>query len=158
MAAVVANIAKGRVNEFVRRVDGNDPANSALIVVLLKVAETNAVLQDYDDMSALLGAAGNTECDLTNYTRKTLTATDLSAPNVDDTNDRQESSIPDLVYTSAGGATNNSIVKAVICYDADTTAGTDANIIPLTIHDLTVTTDGTDLTISDPATGFYRAA
>jgi len=37
MGNIVFNIAKGKVNEYVARVDGNDPANSALVLVLLKL-------------------------------------------------------------------------------------------------------------------------
>lgn len=160
MGNIVTNQAKGRVNEYVSRVVNNDPANSALIVVLLKTTETDASLLDYDTLSALLTASGgtvNVEANFTNYARKTLTNADLVAPTVDDTGNEQWSDIPNPVYTAAGGATNNSLVKMLICYDADTTAGTDANIIVLTAHDVTATTDGNDLTFNIPATGFYGA-
>lgn len=162
MADIVFNIAKGKVNEYVARVDGNDPAASALIVVLLKTVEADATLRDYDTLSALLAAGGgtaNVEANFTNYARKTLTDTNVTAPAPDDTNDRQDASLGgSLVYAAAGGATNNSLVKLLVCYDADTAAGTDANIVPLTAHDITVTTDGTDLTISEASSAFYRAS
>lgn len=156
MANGVFNIAKGRVNEYVARVAANDPANSALIIVLLKVAEADATLEDYDDLSALLAGA-NTEADFTNYgARKALTDVDVTAPTPDDTNNWQEADLPDVTWSSAGGATNNTMVKLLVCYDADTTGGTDANIIPLTHHDWTPTTDGSDLTAV--INGFYRAS
>lgn len=160
MANGVFNIAKGRVYEFYRNVKGNSPANSAFIVVLLKATglEADDTLNNYDDLSSLLAAA-NDECDFTNYARKTLTDVELAAiPSPDDTNNRVDLDLPDLTWTSAGGAANNSIGKLLVCYDADTTGGTDANLIPVTYHDFTATTDGNDLQAVIAAAGFYRAA
>lgn len=157
MADIVFNIAKGRVNEFVKRVDANDPSTAELVMILLKVVEADATLKDYDDFATLIAAAGNTRCDFTNYADRVLTDADITAPTPDDTNDDQEAAVSDWVIAAAGGATNNSIVKLVICYDGPGT-GVDANLVPLTAHDLTVTTDGTQLTIAPSATSFFRAA
>lgn len=158
MSDGVFNVAKGRVNELMNRVANNDPTNAAIVIVLLKVAEADGALQDRADLSALLGAAGNTEADFTNYARKVLTDADVSAPSPDQANDRQDADLPDQTYTAAGGASNNTLVKAIICYDPDSTGGTDADIIPLTHHDYAVTTDGNDLLLQFAAAGFYRAA
>ena len=159
MADGVFNIAKGRVIEFYNRVESNDPAASGLIVVLLQANETEADLVDHDDLNALLGAAGNTEATFTNYARKTLTDTELAAlPAPDDTNNRYDIDLPDQTWTSAGNGTNNTLTKLVVCYDADTGAGTDANIIPLTHQDFAVTTQGTDLTAQFNASGWFRAS
>jgi len=160
MANIVFNISKGEVNAYTKRVVNNDPANSALVLVLLKTAQADATLLDYDTLDAILTAGGgtaNVEADFTNYARKVLTNTELSAPTVDDTGNEQYSDMPDQTYTSAGGATNNTLVKALVCYDNDTTGGTDANLIPLTAHDVSVTTDGNNLTLTIPANGFYGA-
>lgn len=159
MADLVFNIAKGRITELYNRVKSNDPTNSAFVVVLLKVAEADATLTDYDDLDTLLVAAGNTEADFTNYARKVLTDVDIAAlPAPDDTNNRYDLDLPDLTYTSAGGATNNTLVKAVLCYDSDTTSGTDANILPLIHYDFSATTDGSDITLQWNAAGFFRAS
>jgi hypothetical protein len=158
MANGVFNIAKGRVNGYHSRVNDNDPANSALIVVLLKVTEVDATLEDYDDLATLLAAAGNTEADFTNYARKTLTDTDIGATTVDDTNNNQRADIPDQTWTSAGGTTDNTLVKLLVCYDSDTTGGTDSNIIPLTFHDFSTTTNGNDLTAVVNANGYFSAS
>lgn len=157
MANEVFNVAKGRVNELHDRVDTNDPANSAIILVLLKVAETDATLRDYDTLAAILAGA-NTECDFTNYARKTITDTGTTASTVDDTNDRREAPMADTTWTAAGGATNNTLVKLMECYDSDTTSGTDTNIVPLAHHDFAGTTNGGDITADYPATGYFRAA
>lgn len=157
MANGVFNAALGRVNEYVARVAGNDPANAALVVVLLKAAEADATLQDYDDLAAIL-AGSNTEADFTNYARKVLTDADVSAPAPDDTNNWQAADIPDQTWTAAGGTLDNTLVKLLTCYDPDTTGGTDADIIPLTHHDFPLETDGTDLTAVVASGGFFRAS
>lgn len=159
MADFIFNVAKGRIAELHDRVDGNDPANSALIVVLLKSAglESDAVLKDYDTLDAILTAA-NDECDFTNYARKTLTDANIGASTVDSVNDRREADIPDQTWTAAGGSTNNTVGKVLICYDSDTTSGTDANIIPLVALDFNVTTNGGDVTLQINASGYFRAS
>lgn len=156
MADFVFNIAKGRVAELYNRVDSNDPTNSALVVVALVATATDAVMRDYDTLSALLGDANVAEATNTNYARKTLTDTDLAAMAPDDTNDRMDLDIPDQTWT--GVAAGDNWTDLVICYDDDTTGGTDANLIPLTLHDFAVTPDGSDITAQIAAAGFYRAS
>jgi len=147
MADVVFNIAKGRVNEYVRRVSANDPSTAVLSLVLLKTAEADATLIDYDSLSALL-AGSNTECDFTNYARQTYDDTAMSGePQVDDTADDQESSLPQKTISSAGGASNNTLAKAILCYDGLGT-NVDANMIPLCAYDASETTNGNDLVIA----------
>ena len=155
----VFNIAKGRVAELANRVNANDPTNSALIVVLLKAAEADGTLEDYDDLGALLGAAGNTEADYTgaNYARKTLTDASGITVTTDDTGNEKEVAIGDQTFAGAGGTVTNSLVKMLVCYDDDTGAGTDANIIPLVHLDISVTTDGSDLVFKQDPEGFFKA-
>jgi len=156
----VFNIAKGRGVEWYNIIDTNHHANSAFIVVLLKATglEADDVLNNHDDLSALLAAA-NDQADFTNYARKTLTDAELAAlPAPDDTNNRRDLDIPDLLWISAGGGVNNTLGKLLVCYDDDTTGGTDSNIIPWTFHDFSVTTDGTDLTAQINVAGLFRAA
>lgn len=158
MADFVFNIAKGRVAELYNRVDSNDPTNSALIIVILQTTglESDATLKDYDTLSVILAAA-NDEPTNTGYARKTLDDTVISAMTPDDTNDRMDLDIPDQTWTgvaTAGGTWS----KLLVCYDNDTTGGTDANIVPLTSHDFAVTPDGSDITAQIAAAGFYRAS
>lgn len=159
MANIAFNIGAGREVELYNRVKSNDPANSAFVVVLLKAVITgdDNTLKDFATLSALLGDAAVTECDFTNYARLTFTDTELAAlPAPDNTNNQRQFTLPNAVFTDAGGATNNTITSVVICYDPDTTAGTDANIEPLFCLDYAETTSGSTLDISFP-TNFYSA-
>jgi len=152
------NVAKGRGIEFYNRIESNDPANSAYIIVLATGAATDATLRDYETLSALLGDAGVTEATFTNYTRKTVTDAELAAfPGPDNANDRYDVTIPDQTWLQAGGVADNTLTRLFVCYDADTTAGTDANIIPVGFNDFAVTTNGGDLT-ADFGTVWYRAS
>lgn len=157
MADFVFNIAKGRVAEFYSRVKSNDPANSALVVVVLATSglETDAVLRDKDTLADLVSGTTN-EVTNTNYARKVLTDADIAALTIDDTNDRVDLDIADQTWTSVVAGDGWS--KFVVCYDSDTTGGTDANIIPLTCHDFVVTPDGSSITAQINAAGFYRAS
>lgn len=154
MPDFVYNIAKGRVAELYNRVDTNDPANSALIAIPVDVAAvTDATLRDLDTFAAIV-AAGVTERTTGGWNRKTLTDTELAALAPDDGNDRMDVDIPDLVWTAV---TAGAVTDVILCYDNDTTAGTDANLIPLTQHDFPITPDGSDVTAVVAATGFFRA-
>lgn len=159
MANFVFNIAKGRVVELYNRVESNDPTNSALVVVALLATgiESDATLADYDTLAAILAAA-NDEATNTGYARKVLTDSDLAAlPSPDDTNNWFQVDIPDQTWTGVA-ASPGAWSKILICYDNDTTAGTDSNIIPLTAHDFAVTPDGSDIVMQVDANGFFRAA
>lgn len=156
MADFVFNIAKGRVVELFNRVDTNDPANSALIVVPILAAgiESDATLADYDTLGALLAAA-NDEATGNGWNRKTLTDSDITMPAPDDTNNRYDLDIADQTWTAV---TSGTTAKLLICYDGDTTGGADTAIIPLTAHDFAVTPDGSDVVAQIAAAGFFRAS
>ena len=152
MANIVFNIAKGRVAELHDRVKNNDPANSAIILVPIETSglESDATLIDADTLAAVLAGATNEQ---TTMGRKTLTDADLAAiPAPDDANDRNERSLPTTTWTAASG---NAISKILVCYDSDTTAGTDANIVPLTMFDFVQTPSGADIQMT---TGVYFRA
>ena len=157
MADFVFNIAKGRVAELYNRVALNDPANAALVILVLATTgvETDATLKDVDTVTALVAGTTN-EVTNSGYARKTLTDADIAAFAPDDTNDRVDLDIPDQTWTAvaAGDGWND----LVVTYDSDTTGGTDANIVPLTQHDFVVTPDGSDITAQIAAAGFFRAS
>lgn len=145
MSDIVFNIAKGRVAEFFNRVDSNDPANSAIVVIPLdRGATTDATFRDLDTGAAAIAAA--TERTANGWSRKTLTDADLAAIAVDDTNDRMPATIPAVVWGSGGtGPTAGAVTDLLFCYDSDTTGGTDANLIPLVLSAFAITPDGSDV-------------
>lgn len=157
MAAWVFNISLGRAGEFYNRVKSNDPANSALIVVPLAASglEAQSVLQDADTLAAVVSGATN-EATGTGWARKTLTDSDLaSVPAPDDANDRYDFDLPDLTWTAVDDAADD-VGALVVCYDSDTTGGTDSNVVPVTFHSFSIQPDGSDVTAQ--ISGWYRAS
>ena len=147
MADQVFNICKGAFAEKVR-----DSAAAVGCLLLQNTGlEADGVLSDHDDVAALLAAA-NTECTATNYSRPSL---QTGVVTVDDTNDRVDLDVPDITFTALGNGTNNTLAKAVFYYEE---AAADASRIPISHHDLSVTTDGTDLTLQIDGAGIARAA
>jgi len=159
MANQVFNISLGRVAEFYVRVDGNDPANAAFLVILLAASgvESDAVLKDKDTFADVVSGTTN-EATNTGVNRKTLTDADIAAFAPDDTNDRVDLDISDQTWTAVANDGTGAIGDLTVNYDSDTTAGTDANVVPCTLHDFAVTPDGSDITAQIAAAGFYRAS
>ena len=146
MADFIFNIAKGAFVEKIR-----DSA-SVVLILLLKAAEADATLKDRDTVALVLAEAGNTEADFTNYARKTgLTGTIT----VDDTNDRVDVDLPDQTWSSAGGASNNTLTDLIVAYEE---SAADSGRIPLANFDFAVTTTGADVGVQFNASGFARAA
>jgi hypothetical protein len=145
VADLVFNIAKGKVAYYATL----PAANDALIVIPIEASgvEADAVIRDYDDVGTLLAAANNEQ---TTMGRKTITSVTVT---VDDTNDRVDVDIADVVWTAATG---NAISDVLIAYDPDTTGGTDSSLIPLTWHDFVITPDGSDVTAT--VANFFRAS
>lgn len=147
MADLVFNIAKGKAAYYATL----PAANDALIAIPIETSgiESDATLRDYDTLSALLAASNNEQTTMGRKTLASVTST------VDDTNDRVDADFADPTWSLATG---NAISAIVICYDPDTTGGTDADLIPLTKHDFVVTPNGGDITANVAAAGFYRAS
>lgn len=151
MADIVFNIAKGRGAELYQRVDAGDPAAARLYVIPISAgAVTDATARDVDDFAALI-TAGVTERTANGWNRKTLAAADLAALTVDDTNDRMPCDIADQSWTPTADA----VTDLVICY-ASVGSPTNAQLMPLTMHDWAITPTGAveTATFAD----FYRAS
>jgi len=144
VANIVFNIALGKVKYYAELPATND----ALIAVPIETTGivSDATMRDYDDLNTLLGGASNEQ---TTMGRKTLSGVTVT---VDDTNDRVAIDSADITWTAATG---NAISALVICYDPDTTTGTDADLIPLVKCDFAITPDGSDVTAT--VNDFYRA-
>lgn len=145
MADLIFNIAKGKAAYYA----GLPGANDALLLVPLKAAGlgTDASLRDLDTLAQVLSNA----TEQTVMGRKVITNPTVT---VDDTNDRTDCDFPDQTWTAATG---DALGAVAVCYDPDTTSGTDDNIIPLTKHDFPVTPNGSDIVAQVSASGFYRA-
>jgi hypothetical protein len=146
MANFVFNIALGRIRTYAELAQTND----AIIFVPLETTglEADATLRDYDDLATLLGGTSNEQATMG---RKSVTSAVVT---VDDTNERVDLDIADQTWV---GATGNGVSALTLNYDNDTTAGTDANIVPNTKHDFVITPDGSDVTAQIAATGYGRA-
>lgn len=151
MAALVPNIAKGKVARYADLPNAND----ALIWVLFVAAGlvSDATLLDYDNLSAALAGASD-EATFTGYAR-VIAAGVVVTP--DDTNDRQDVDV--TTDPSWAPTTGQALGKIGLFYDPDTTSGTDADLVPLFYDDfvLTTPTSGT-VTYAVNAAGFFRAA
>lgn len=142
MADFVFNIAKGAFVEKIR----DSAANCG--VLLLTAADTDDAMRDSDTVAALL-ATNATEASDASYARKTgLTGTIT----VDDTNNRVDVDLPDQTFSALDGS---AITDAVVFYEE---SASDSGRIPLTLHDFSVTPDGSDVTLQFNASGFARAS
>ncbi len=157
MGDFVFNVALGRVAEFVNRVDNSDPTNAVLVVVVINTTATDATLKDLDTLAAVLADANTAEVANTGYARIVLDQADTAALSPDDTNDRMDIDLADFAF---GAITNDDVnwTDILICYDPDSTVGTDSDIIPLTCHDFPITIDGSSVTAQLNAAGFFRAS
>ncbi len=125
MGNAVFNISKGKPSYYA----GLPAAADAIKCLLLKSSGivADGTLADYTTVAALLAGASD-EADFTNYVRKTLASITVT---VDNTNDRVDIDCADIVWTTAGGASNNTVAKLVTFYVPDTGAESDSTNIPL---------------------------
>lgn len=156
MANFVFNRGKGRGVEWAERVNANDPTNAVLVVAVLATSgiESDATLIDLDSFTALVAGTTN-EVTNSGYARKVLDQAAGITITYDDTNDRVDVFFPDQTWT--GVAAGDGWNDVVVGYDSDSTGGTDANILPHTLHDFVVTPDGSDITLDVPTAGYFRA-
>lgn len=132
--ALVFNTGLGRAVQLATQ-------GSGFLLVLLEAVEADGILRDYDTLEDLLAEAGNTELADGSYSRKTgIEGTVIT----DDANDQQSVTIPDQSFVGLDG---NAVVKALVCYAVG--AG-DANIVPISIHDVAFSPDGEDWTVVMP--------
>ena len=146
MANLVTNIGKGRFVYYA----GLPAATDSLIAVVLEATalESDDALQDYDDLAALIAGASNEQ---TTMGRKTLANPTVT---VNDTANTASIDCDDITWTAATG---NATGKLVIAY-VPSTGAADNLCIPLTLHDFSVTPDGTDITVQINAAGLATAA
>jgi hypothetical protein len=148
MAALIPNIAKGK---FARYAD-LPLAADALRWVIFTGAETDANVRDTDNLTTMIALAVD-EATFTGYSRQTATSVVVT---IDDTNDRVDVDTASPVWSPTSA---QAITRIGLFYDDDTGAGTDANLIPIFVDDMALTTAITGtLTYDLAASGFGRAA
>lgn len=146
MSDFVFNVAKGKAAYYASL----PAANDALVAVPLESSglEADATLKDYATLQTLLAGSSNEQ---TLMGRKTLASVSAT---INNTADWVDVDAADFTWIAATG---NAVGAVVICYDPDTTTGTDSDLIPLTKHDFVVTPGGADITAQVDVGGFYRA-
>lgn len=146
MANFVFNIAKGRHGHLATLPGTND----ALVAVPLETSglESDAALKDKDTLADVLAGATNEQ---TTMGRKVLTFVTSA---VDDAADTWIVDAADFSWVAASG---NTVSKIVVCYDPDTTGGTDADLIPLYAYDVSITPAG-DVNVTVNASGLAVAS
>jgi hypothetical protein len=134
---VLVNISRGRQAHYASLPAPND----ALLLVPLEAAGlvSDATMVDYDTLADVLGGTSNEQ---TAVGRKTLTNVTVT---IDDVNDWAAIDADSVTWTAPTG---NAVGAVLLVYDPDTTAGTDASVVPISKHDLIWTPDGLDFTLS----------
>lgn len=145
MSDFVFNVAAGSVIGYAKLPNAND----ALILIPLEYAglETDAVLRDKATFADVVSGATNEQ---TTVGRQTLTSVTTT---VNNTLDRVEADCANPSYATPSG---NRIGAFVLCYDPDTTTGTDADLIPLCKYGVDWTPDGNPAAVN--IADFFRAA
>ncbi len=158
MADIVINRGKGRIAEWAERVNANDPTNAVFVVDLLATSgiEADGTLRDKDSFADLVSGTTNFAIG-TGWARKVIDQTGGLTITYDDTNDRVDVDMPDQTWTAVDNAADD-VSALVTGYDADSTGGTDSNILPATKHDFVIQPDGSDVTAQIATAGFFRAS
>lgn len=147
MGTIIFNQAKGAFGYYATL----PAANDALIAIPIEATglESDSTLQDYDDIAALLAASNNEQSTMGRKTLASVTSV------VDDSGNKRTVDFADITWTAATG---NACGKLVVCYDPDTTGGTDSSLIPLFADDFAVTPAGGDVTYQVNASGIADAS
>lgn len=148
------NIAKGRVAELHDNVQFNHPPTSCFVVAALSAAglETDNVLIDKTTLANVIAGTTNLAA---NTAVQVVTNMILSSP--DDTNNWIRNDLNDVNFGVV--IAGDPWAKVVIGYNPDdTTAATNhAATIPLTLHDIAITPDGSTIIIQINTLGYFQA-
>ena len=154
MGDFIYNSALGRIREYADDAAG-DIAAAQFVLMLVTASETDATQRDFNDVAAILAGA-SVQATFTNYARKDIENANIVVT-LDDPNEKVDIDIPDQTFTSAGNGANDTMTDAIFSFDL-TGSDTDANLEPISQHDFTPTTDGSDLTLQVDAAGLLRAS
>jgi hypothetical protein len=140
---IVFNVAKGRLAYY--HDSARTQPNAGLVVVALRAAglASDEALMDRASLGDILSISP----EVTNpgYSRKILSGSAVPLSTIDNANDRVAVDLPDLLWTAVQAG--DAWAKLLVCFDADTTTGTDFDIVPLTAHDISFTPDGSNILV-----------
>lgn len=148
MAALVPNVAKGRIAHYASLPETSD----ALVWVVLTGTETDANVLDADTLTAVLATSLN-EATFTGYSRQTATNVSVT---VDDTNDWVDIDADDPTWLPTSA---QAVTRIALCYDPATGSGDDDDLIPIFVDDFAFTTPTSgSITYQVASGGMLRAA
>jgi hypothetical protein len=141
------NVALGRFRTYAEL----GAVNDALIFVFLETSglEAASALRVKTTLADVLSGSTNEQ---TTVGRKTLTGVTVTVDNVG------SKVVVDADDLSLVGPTGNAISQVLLCYDGDTTGGTDADIVPIGAYDCSFTPDGNDRLIRINSLGLFDAS
>lgn len=140
MAPFIADYAKGRFVEKYRLPIGGD--NILMVLLQSSGLQADSTLNSYQYLGDVL-AGGNLEATFTNYARKVLAAADITIT-VNTSTNITTVDTSDQTWSSAGGATNNTLGALLTCY-RQTSSTPDSAVLVLTKHDFATATNGVDM-------------
>jgi hypothetical protein len=146
MANQVLNIALGAIAEKIR-----DGANIQVILIASSGVESDATLKDKDTVADFVSGATN-EATNTNGGRKSISNGSVTLT-VNDTLDRVEVDIADQTWAALANDGTGAVSDILIAEDV---GGADSSRVPLTMHDFSITPDGSDVTAQ--VADFHRAS
>jgi hypothetical protein len=111
---------------------------------------------DRATLATVLQAGSTLEVTNSGYAHKVITGASLASLSPDNTTDRMYNDMPDQTWSTV--AAGDAWAKLLICYDSDTTSGTDSSIVPMHCFDFIKTPDGTDITAQIASGGYAYAA
>lgn len=149
LANILNDFAKGRFVQLATLPLGTD----SLVWVLLQSTSlpTDATIQTTQYLSGILSTGTGTglECTFTNYARTVMPGTSITIT-VNTSTNVVTLDTSNVVIGAAGGAANNTVAAAVLCYKP-TSSTADTAIPVLTKHDFSATTAGGTLTVTIPS-------
>lgn len=135
MSAIQTYATVGREVELYSRVKNSDPTNAVFVLMVLAEGGDIADLPAYATFADIL--ADFDEVTNTGYSRIVLDDTDLSALPAAASTGRLLT-LPLVTFGSPNIDAGDVFDICVVGYDSDSTGGTDANIEPVTAHEMRI--------------------
>ena len=154
----VFNISKGQCVSQYLRVFNGDPSTSRLVVVGIAATglESDTTLIRRATLADVITAGATREWTASGYSRHVYVAADLPAYSPDNVNDQALLDLPDPTWGPPVGTGGGDLAKLIVAYVPNIGTSTDAQIVPMTLHDFPWTPDGVK-GVSAQITGFFKS-